>query len=165
MKIIKIITNVLISTSMMIIFTYFFYFYVIVQIEQNDFYELLNNEVVKDILNIKFNNSYEINMNIKKNNLLHQKAINLVVYIAMPAIFISIILIILFKLNVKNIIITNSIILFTTIIAEIIFAFVFTKKFTIMDNSTFKIMILDAINSYVYNYTHQYGGLCNQQII
>jgi hypothetical protein len=115
-------------------------------------------DVIKTTMNVKLFESI--------NKHLDALALKLFLGIAIPSLVITIMLIYLFQLNLKKLLITNMIILSTTILAELIFVFVFTKNLTILDNTSLQLIIQKSIADYYkQSFDYYYSTICNQQII
>ena len=148
-SIIYLLINILLSTGLMSFFIYIFYFFIITNIEKNIFKKILNSNIIKSI-----NNGKPIVLTpakkesiLKKNKIIINKARLYFFSYGFGSIIISIFLIKIFSFNIYEILIHNSVILISTLIAELLFVLVYTKKYIIFDNFTFLKYSIETINS------------------
>ena len=139
MNIRNLLINFLLSTGMMCFVIYIFYFYLITKIERELFNSLLSNKFI-----VRINNNKPIIITKERQKKIDEANDKLrqqgqIIFFTMGSVFIclGLLLISMFGFDYYEVLLYNVAIIIATLSAELLFVFIYTKKYILFDDATF----------------------------
>lgn len=141
----NILINIILSSGIMFFVIYIFYFYIVTNIEANLFKSLLSMKLLT-----QFNNNKPIQMDKTKINAHNAKIIKKAqkIFFSAGAVLCVLGLVLIFVLGKSyyEVLIHNGVIIGATISAELLFLFLYTRKYILFDNFTIISYAINTIN-------------------